>query len=130
VGTIDPDTGKPRAESLTVLRSFERLAAEHRATLGLDPRSEASLARERAAAATLAVDLDALAQRGRAVLTAREQAGLPAPPDLAGDVLAEVRAAAQADSAAHAAAWLAEHYPDAQDQAQDQEPEVIPGEER
>jgi hypothetical protein len=100
-----------------MLRSFERLAAEHRATLGLDPRSEASLARERAAAATLAVDLDALAQRGRAVLTAREQAGLPAPPDLAGDVLTEVRAAAHANSAAHAAAWLAKHYPDAQDHA-------------
>lgn len=98
-GTFDPETGEPRARALEWLRSFERLAAEHRATLGLDPRSEASLARERAAAASLAVDLGALAEHGRAVLAAREAAGLPAPPDLAGEVLAGVRAAAPVYSA-------------------------------
>lgn len=92
VGTIDPDTGEPRPGALNWLRSFEKLAADHRATLGLDPRSEAALARERAAAVTLAVDLTALAERGRAVLAAREAAGIPAPPDLAGEVLAEVQA--------------------------------------
>ena len=94
VGTIDPETGEPRPSPLTWLRSFEKLAAEHRATLGLDPLSEARLSRERATAVTLAVDLDALAERGRAVLSARELAGLPAPPDLAGEVLAVVRASA------------------------------------
>jgi hypothetical protein len=92
---------------------FEKLATEGRATLGLDPRSEATLAKERAAAATLAVDLEALAERGRQALEAREQAGLPGPPDLAGEVLTEVRAQAKAEQAAYNAAWLAEHYPDA-----------------
>jgi hypothetical protein len=60
VGIISPETAEPRPAALTWLRTYERLAAEHRATLGLDPRSEASLAKERAAAATLAVDLQAL----------------------------------------------------------------------
>jgi hypothetical protein len=96
VGTIDPGTGEPRPGTLTWLRTFEKAAAEHRATLGLDPRSEAALTRERAAAVTLAVDLTALAERGRAVLAARESAGIPAPPDLAGKVLAEVQAEGRA----------------------------------
>jgi hypothetical protein len=74
------------------LARLEAAAARHRAVLGLDPRSEAALARERAEAATLAVDLHALADRGRAALAAREIDGLPAPPDLAGDVLAQVQA--------------------------------------
>lgn len=46
------------------------------AALGLDPTSEARLTRDRAATAALAshVDLDALAQRGRAALDARAAA--------------------------------------------------------
>lgn len=82
--------------------------------------SEARLSRERAAAVTLAVDLDALAERGRAVLAEREQAGLPAPPDLAGEVFAEVKSAANAEQDAYAKAWLAERYPDAQQARQQQ----------
>ena len=78
------------------LTRLEGAAARHRATLGLDPRSEAALARERAAASVLAVDLDALAERGRQALAQRDAAGLPAPPDLAGEVLAE-HVAAYAD---------------------------------
>ena len=45
----------------------------------------------------LAVDLDVLAERGRAVLAERERAGLPAPPDLAGEVLASVNAEHEAE---------------------------------
>lgn len=92
VGTF-ADDGEPRGSLLTWLRSFERMASEARKPLGLDPMSEAALSRERAAAATLAVDLDALAERGRLALAQREAAGLPAPPDLAGEVLTEHRAA-------------------------------------
>lgn len=89
------DNGEPRHGALKWLRSFERLAASHRSTLGLDPRSEAALARERAAAAVLTVDLGALAQRGRDALAAREAAGIDPPPDVAGDVLAAVQAEGQ-----------------------------------
>lgn len=91
-GWLDPDTNLPRDGVLTWLRAFERLAAQHRATLGLDPRSEAALARERASAAVLAVDLDGLAERGRTALQEREDAGIEPPRDVAGDVLARVQA--------------------------------------
>lgn len=92
VGWLDPDTGGPRETSLKWLRAFEKSASEHRSTLGLDPRSEAALARERASAAVLSVDLGALAERGRDALAKREAAGIDPPPDLAGDVLAQVQA--------------------------------------
>lgn len=102
VGAIDPATHEPRATSLNALRQYERQAVEHRATLGLDPRSEASLMRERATAAALVVDLDALAERGRRAL-----AGQAADErDLAGEALARVRGEsaavlAQATQATH-----------------------------
>lgn len=89
VGPLDDD-GQPRQGPLQWLVKLESLAARHRATLGLDPRSEAQLARERAEAATLAVDLDALAQRGREAMARR--AGEPQPPDLAAEALARVAA--------------------------------------
>ncbi|MFT4227734.1 hypothetical protein [Micropruina sp.] len=105
VGPVDPDTAKPRTGSLDALRQFERLAAESRRTLGLDPRSEAQLARDRAAAVALTVDLDALAERGRQAL-AGQVVPVGSPPqldpaptvllgvdDLAGEVLAAERAA-------------------------------------
>ncbi|MGP4975975.1 hypothetical protein [Brachybacterium tyrofermentans] len=76
VGVIDPVTETPRESLLTLLPRLEKQAAAHRARLGLDPRAEAQLARERAAASVLAVDLDSLAQRGREALDAREQAGI------------------------------------------------------
>ncbi|GAA4817112.1 hypothetical protein ACFQ0K_08625 [Nocardioides caeni] len=85
VGPLDPDTGKPREAVLSWLTRLENAAARHRATLGLDPRSEAALARERAAASVLAVDLDALAERGRQALAQRETAA----PDLAAEVLGQ-----------------------------------------
>ena len=97
VGPLDPDTGQPRDAVLTWLNRTEGAAARHRTALGLDPRSEAALARERAAASVLAVDLDALAERGRVVLAERERAGLPAPLDLAGSVLASVTAEREAE---------------------------------
>lgn len=76
VGVIDPVTETPRESLLTLLPRLEKQAAAHRARLGLDPRAEAQLARERAAASVLAVDLDSLAQRGREALDARDAAGI------------------------------------------------------
>jgi hypothetical protein len=72
-GVLDPDTGTPRDSSLRWLNACENRAASARARLGLDPRSEAALAVERAAAAevggtTQADALDRLIDRGRALL--------------------------------------------------------------
>jgi len=86
VGTLDDD-GEPRASLLTWLSKFESAAAKHRARLGLDPMAEASLARERAAASVLAVDVEATLAAGREALARREAAGLPAPRDVAGEAL-------------------------------------------
>jgi len=69
-GLVD-DTGKPHPILAHVVR-FENLAARLRERLGLDPLSDAQLARERVEATHAAVDLDALRARGRDVLEARE----------------------------------------------------------
>lgn len=96
VGTIDPETNEPRTGPLKWLAAMEKRAAEARKPLGLDPLSEAALMKERAAAASGVVDLNALAERGRAVRAAREEAGDPIDhPDLAGQVLAAVKADAR-----------------------------------
>jgi len=89
VGSLD-DHGEPRAGLLNWLTKLESAAGRHRAVLGLDPTAEARLSRDRAAAAALAtaVDLDALAARGRAALDARAAEGTP--PDLAAMALARV----------------------------------------
>ncbi|HEX2575710.1 MAG TPA: hypothetical protein VHK88_05130 [Aquihabitans sp.] len=50
---------------------FERLAADMRTRLGLDPRAEAELARSRAEAVAGLVDLDAVRERGREALERR-----------------------------------------------------------
>ena len=109
VGAIDPATGEPRPGTLTWLTKLEKHAADHRTRLGLDPRSEAALARERAAASVLAVDLEGLAERGRAALEAQERANPgPPPPDPVAEVLERVHgegaAAMRASTEAHRAA--------------------------
>lgn len=91
VGVIDPDTGAPREGALQWLTKLEKNTADARTRLGLDPRSEASLARERAAAFVLAVDLGALAERGRAALESQSAAGIEAAPDPVVAVLESVR---------------------------------------
>lgn len=63
-GMFDTE-GNVRA-GMRELVSFERLAADLRSRLGLDPRSQADLARSRAEAARTAVDLEAVRARGRA----------------------------------------------------------------
>ncbi len=101
VGPLD-DEGEPRGGLLGWLTRLESAAARHRAVLGLDPRSEAALSRERAAASVLAVDLEAIAETGRRAIARREAAGLPSTPDLVGDVLARTqRAGLEAWAAAH-----------------------------
>jgi hypothetical protein len=55
------------------VNAFERLAIELRARLGLDPRSEAELARDRAQASRELVNLDAIRERGRVALAEREE---------------------------------------------------------
>lgn len=92
VGVIDPGTDEPRDRLLKRLHAAERAAAQARAAIGLDPLSEAKLARERSSAGLAAVSLQQVAEAGRAALEARELAGLPAPPDLAGEVLERVAA--------------------------------------
>lgn len=111
VGLFTED-GEVRGKVLGYLRSFERLAAESRKPLGLDPMAEAALARERASAATLAVNLTAIADTGRQAIADREVAGLPAPPDLAGDVLRRTTAEARAEWDAACAAAQPQRYPD------------------
>lgn len=118
VGPVDPDTRQTRDRLLQEVSRAEGSAARHRALLGLDPRSEASLARDRAEAATLAVDLGALAERGRRALANRALAIAGAAnheqltagtrpeladgaPDLAGIALENARA----EQAARAAEW-------------------------
>lgn len=91
VGLID-DNGEPRSALVDVLSKFERRATTARSQLGLDPRSEAELALLRSKAlreGTLApaIDLDALAERGRAALDSGA--------DPVREVLARVRAEAQ-----------------------------------
>jgi hypothetical protein len=54
--------------------TFERLAQDLRARLGLDPRSEAELVRESAQAHHASFDLEAVIAKGRAVIEAREAA--------------------------------------------------------
>lgn len=103
VGPIDPDTGEPRPGALKWLVQFERLALAARVPLGLDPLSEAALARTRAEAATYVVDLDAIAERGRQALAKRQDAAA----DLAGEVLAEQGDAYAVERAEAAAKWAA-----------------------
>jgi len=100
VGLMDEE-GQPRKGLLDWLVRLENLAARQRSTLGLDPRSEAQLARERAEAATLAVDLDALAARGRAAMARWEE---PVP-DLAGEVLRDVLVEGERATHAGVVAW-------------------------
>lgn len=95
VGILNDD-GEPRTSALHYANVAENGAAKHRAVLGLDPHSEASLARERASATALGVDLAVLAERGRAVLDAREAAGIAPPPDVAGEVLQQIQSAGDA----------------------------------
>jgi hypothetical protein len=57
--------------ALRYVAQFERLAMELRTRLGLDPRSEAELARDRSEVERNVVDLDALRARGSAILDSR-----------------------------------------------------------
>jgi hypothetical protein len=61
--------------ALRYVAQFERLAMELRARLGLDPRSEAELARDRSQVERNVVDLDALRARGAAILESRHRSG-------------------------------------------------------
>lgn len=110
VGDLDgtgPDA-EPRKGPTKWLKECESAAERAAAVLGLDPRSEATLARERAAASLVAVDLEEIAERGREALARRVAAGEVPPPDPAGEVLASLaehdatvraRAAAEHDTA-------------------------------
>lgn len=84
VGMVDDD-GRLRDGALKWLNTFGRRAIELGARLGLDPPSEAQLARDRADAASALADLDGLRERGRAIrLAAEERQGL-APGDEGAD---------------------------------------------
>lgn len=68
---VTDDDGEPRERILRELRAHERLAGEHRARLGLDPRSSVALARERLEAVRDAIDVEAVQARGVAALGRR-----------------------------------------------------------
>lgn len=74
VGDLDGDgpTAVPRTGIVKWLKECEAAAERAAAVLGLDPRSEAKLAHERASAATLAVDLHAIAARGAQTSAAQD----------------------------------------------------------
>lgn len=69
-GMLD-DRGRPRP-AVDLLLRLERQADRARQRLGLDPRSDAQLARETAEAAGSVADLDAVREAGRRALAARE----------------------------------------------------------
>lgn len=98
-GWLDGE-GEPRRTVLSMLRTFENLAARSRSVLGLDPLADARLAVERASAVSARVsaefDLRAVAEVGRAALAA---AGLPAGPDRVGELVEAERAAYVAEDA-------------------------------
>jgi hypothetical protein len=64
--------GKTTEGTLKFLIQFDKRAEAGRVRLGLDPRSELELVREHAEAEGAAFDLDAVRQRGRRALDARE----------------------------------------------------------
>jgi hypothetical protein len=68
-GMVD-GKGKPR-DLLRYCVSFERLARDLRRDLGLDPRSDAELQRERAQAVAAAFDVEAVAAAGREAIARR-----------------------------------------------------------
>lgn len=76
-GVVDDD-GKPRDAMLRHLGSFERLAIAQRDRLGLDPRSQAALARERVEASRGAFDLEQFMREGQEALERRQQAEIEA----------------------------------------------------
>lgn len=53
---------------LKYVAAWERVAAEHRRSLGLDPRGEADLVRSRAEAEHSVIDFDAAREKGRQAL--------------------------------------------------------------
>lgn len=104
-GVLHPETGEPRDAVLRWSSATERRAAKAREALGLDPRSEATLARERAAASALAVDLEGLAAAGRQSLAQRRPAELEH--DQAGEILAATFAEARQAQATAASEFYA-----------------------
>lgn len=71
-GIHNPD-GSLRGAFLDRLFTAERQAARARDRLGLSPTGEATIARARAVAATLTVDLEQIAAHGRAALDAAQR---------------------------------------------------------
>jgi hypothetical protein len=108
IGLID-DRGEPRESLLKWLHAAERLAAEHRARLGLDPTSRVRLERDRSTAALNAVDVASELERGRQLRLAAELRHPPqleegADPGLQGDEAKEGE-----DHCVHRDADLVEH---------------------
>lgn len=119
VGVIDPETDKPRTALLQRIAAEDTRAERTGMLLGLDPSSQARVARDRTATIHLSVDIEAILARGREANAARDAAALPAPdpgtePDDADPVAAalagvreEGRAAYERAAAEHAAAAAA-----------------------
>lgn len=106
-GVRDKSTGQPRLALLARYFSAERAAAKARDRIGLAPQSEAEIARVRADAIKSAVDLHALAARGRAALEARATES-----DLVLSTVEQVRDEYAAEREAAAVAWAKQTNPD------------------
>lgn len=91
-GLLD-DKGEPRGFT-KLMTTVEQRAERARATLGLDPTSEAKLTQARASASVLAVNLEQIAEAGRQVL--EHQPAEDRPADVAGQLLAAKTDAATA----------------------------------
>lgn len=91
---------EPKNGLLSWLQRFESIAARRREDLGLTPSSEAKIARDRAEASILSVDLQQIAQRGREALDARERARerAPVPADSPDPIRAALEAVQQSGS--------------------------------
>lgn len=92
VGDIDASTGEVRPGLTKWLHRCENAAERAAALLGLDPISEARLAKERASAQLVAVDLAEIAARGRQILDQRADDQHLEPTDPAHLALTRVKA--------------------------------------
>lgn len=83
-GLLDED-GEPTTGAVKYLAAWETQAATARARLGLDPRAEAELARERVDARRSVIDLEAVRARGLEVVARRLELSGPDDADDDGD---------------------------------------------
>lgn len=109
VGLLDAG-GVPHPFTTKLMLPLEREAARARAALGLTPLTDAAIAKERAATAHLAVDIEAILARGREAARSSAPAVAITDADTEPDPLAVALDRARAAGEAAQAQAAAEHY--------------------